>query len=262
MPDKKSQLWSIAVFLGLFLILYFGCNTKSKDQKTLEKSRAQNLEIINIERIVNESKKTLSGYAAAELSALEDQFKNSVEDSTQINLLKSIASLWYSEKQALVSAHYAEQIALKLQNDADAWSICGTTYAIASKQVEDENEKKHAALKSRMAFENVLSIHPDNIDSKINLALSYVDYPDETNPMKGILMLVELNKQNPDNISVLLQLGRLSLGTNQLDKAVDRLLRVIELSPNNKEAHCLLAEVYKRSGEIEKASAEEEICNL
>ena len=79
--------------------------------------------------------------------------------------------------------------------------------------------------------------------------------------MKGILMLLELNKQYPDNVGVLLQLGRLALGTNQLEKAVERLRTLLEIQPDNKEAHCLLAEAYSKMGQSQKAETEFEICN-
>ena len=62
-------------------------------------------------------------------------------------------------------------------------------------------------------------------------------------------MMVDLNKKYPDNINVLMQLGFLSVRTNQTEKALKRFNRVLELDPSNKKAHCMLAEIYGKSGE-------------
>ena len=261
MKLSTAQVSSIIAFVVLFSVLYFGCNTKSKEQSDLVKTRQQNLELINVERIIDEKKKELSGQSLVILSEMESNLAAAEVDSTRITLLKSMASFWYKEEQPLISGYYAGKIAESLESDEQAWSICGTTFAIASKRSDYELVQKHAIKKSRQAYENAISINPENVDHRINLALSYVDFPLEDNPMKGILMLVELNKEDPDNTAVLFQLGRLALGTNQLDKAVERLERVVELEPDNKQAHCLLAEVYMKKGDETKAEKNSEICN-
>ncbi len=245
----------------MFLIIYLGCDTKSKEQAALVTTRAENLEIINIDRVISEAKQQLQGNDLLIIENLELSLGKDKEDSLKIKSLKSIASFWYQKGFPLVSGHYANTIANKLKVDEMAWSICGTTFAIASKSMEDENQQKYAVSKSRLAFENALSINSEKIDNRINLALSYVDFPLQENPMKGVLMLVELNKQYPENSAVLFQLGRLALGTNQLEKAVERLSKVVELTPENKEAHCLLAEAYSKKGDSTNAQKEFEICN-
>lgn len=261
MSRPNQQTLTILCFLGLFAVLYLGCKTKNKEQRAVEKSRANNIELVSTDRLISEARPNMSANGRSDLILLEDQLKNSESDSSMLKIYKALASLWYKENQALISGFYAEKIAL-LENTEDAWSIAGTTYAIAAQRVSDEIEKKHAILKSRTAYENVLSINNNNIDNTINLALSYVDMPEEGNPMKGILMLIDLNKKHPENTQVLMQLGRLALGTNQLDKSVERLSKVISLEPNNRDAHCLLAEAYRKKGDLEKAQQEQNKCDL
>jgi len=255
----RNQLLSIGFFTALFLVLYLGCDTKSKENKALEKSRAQNLELISVDRLIHESRDNISAMSRSEMMTLEQTAKADDSDSTKLNVYRSLASLWYKEGYPLISGHFAEKIA-EIQKNESSWSIAGTTYAIAAQRADDANQKQHAIQKSRSALENALSFDSENIDNKINLALSYVDAPDETNPMKGILMLIELNKKFPDNTSVLFQLGRLALGTNQLDKAVERLSRVVELEPNNREAYCLLAETYEKKGNKAAATQALKFC--
>lgn len=259
---SKYHVTTVLVFLSLFLLTYFGCDTKNKSQKAVEKSRAQNIELISVERLIREAKPGLSANGNSDLLLLEQQLNEIQEDKNKVDTYKAMASLWYSEKHPLISGYYAEKVANILQTDTSAWSIAGTTYAIAGQRVTDETEKKHAVLKSRSAFENVLSLDPENVESRINLALSYVEVPENGMPMKGILMLLDLNKEFPQNTSVLMQLGRLALGTNQLDKAVERLSQVIEIDPSIAQAHCLLAEVYLKKGNKQKAESEMKLCDL
>jgi len=132
------------------------------------------------------------------------------------------------------------------------------------KEVEgSENESNRLELLKRLSgkwFEyqqpHIAGFYAEKVaeleNTKVNLALCYVEYPLQDNPMKGILMLVDLNKNNPDNSLVLTNLGRLAIQTRQYDKAIERLGRVVELDPKNRNANCLLAQAYGEMGNQEK----------
>ena len=254
----RSQYIAIACFLGLFVVLHFGCDTKSKEHKAVEKSRAQNFEHISIDRVIAEAKQNLPVNAKTALMQMNEQLSRADSDSTKVNLHKSLASLWFANEEPLISGHHAEQIA-KIENSAESWNIAGTTYSIAAQRAEADLQRQHAQKKSREALENAISMDSDNINSKINLALSYVE---SEAPMRGIMMLKDLNEEHPENTSVLMHLGKLSIRSGQMDKAVERLTKVIELRPTFKEAHCLLADVYTQKGEIELAKKEKAFCDI
>ena len=78
--------------------------------------------------------------------------------------------------------------------------------------------------------------------------------------MKGILLLRELDAQNPENIAVNSQLARLAIKTGQFDKAIGRLEKVLVKEPNNSKLICLLAEAYSGANNP-KAAAMTEKCN-
>ena len=258
---SREQVLTITFFIVLFLVLYMGCDTKSPTHKLEEKSRAQNFELISMDRLEKEAIADLPISPKTALMDMRQVMQRADSDSIKVKTLKSMASLWYANGQPLISGHYAEKVA-EIEQTPEAWNIAGTTYSIAMQQSAPEsNEKEHAVNKSRQVLENALSMSPENINTKINLALTYVEAPLEDNPMKGILMLVGLNKEHPENTSVLFQLGRLSIQTGQFDKAVARLTKVVELRPTFLEAHCLLAEAYKGQGQTQLAKKELDICN-
>ena len=97
------------------------------------------------------------------------------------------------------------------------------------------------------AFQNAASLNPTKLDYKINLALCYTENPPQDEPMKGILLLRDLDKENPDNAAINIQLARLAIKTGQFDKAIARLEKVLASEPNNKKAVCFLAEAYKNT---------------
>ena len=81
-------------------------------------------------------------------------------------------------------------------------------------------------------------------------------------PMKGIGILRELADSLPDNIPVLLALGRLSIQSGQLDKAKERLQKVLKLEPQNTEALYFMAITEAQSGHTEEAIRLFEMCKL
>ncbi|MBK8737205.1 MAG: tetratricopeptide repeat protein [Saprospiraceae bacterium] len=88
----------------------------------------------------------------------------------------------------------------------------------------------------------------------------YVDKPLTDNPMKGILMLRDLNTKYPNNADVNIQLAKLAIRTGQFDKAVERLEKALALSPQTLSINCLLAEAYNGNGNIEKAKVAMQKC--
>jgi len=256
---KKSQLTAIIICLLILVGSYFGCETKSKTQKTLEKSRAINFEKVSPRNLIKSEKDKLNSEEIALISTIEAQLKQSNADSLQKSeALERLASSWFSLGSPAVSGIYAAEIATNREN-ADAWGIAGTTYLLCLKSAENTDTKDFCFNRSVKALEKAISFDPQNVDHQINLALCYVEKPLEENPMKGIMMLLELNRANPDNVPVLLQIGKLALQTNQVDKAIGRFESVLKLDAKNIEAHCYLADLYEQKN-IDKAKYHSEYC--
>ncbi|HOY12891.1 MAG TPA: tetratricopeptide repeat protein [Saprospiraceae bacterium] len=255
----KAQNIVIILSVVLVALLYFGFDHKPKNIKDLEKTRSQNLEATSIDNLLIAARDQLSVEQNTILQNLKSD-ADKVEGTEKADVLKNYASTWYDYGFPTISGYYAEEIA-KLINDADSWSMAGTTYLLALKGEEDEVTKDFAAEKAVKAFENARSLDPQKVDFQINEALVYVERPLKEEPMKGILMLRDLNTKYPENTAVMNQLARLALQTNQLDRAVERLETVLKLEPENQMAHCLLAEVYDRKGNSELRDQYLATCN-
>ncbi len=66
--------------------------------------------------------------------------------------------------------------------------------------------------------------------------------PDEE-PMKGIMALLNLDKKYPDYLPLQITLSQLAIQTGQWEKAKKRLGVILEKTPNQREANCLMVEL-------------------
>ncbi|MFK7935264.1 MAG: tetratricopeptide repeat protein [Saprospiraceae bacterium] len=249
---NRIQLLTVGAAILLFGILYFSCETKPATQKAIEKTRALAVESTNIETLLLEAKATLSSAAATNILALETQMNDATVDSVKTGVLKELSSEWYQAEHPAIAAFYAEQVAEKTATE-NAWSIAGTTYTICLQRSELDKVRDFCTNRAIAAFESAISLSPDNVAHQTNLALVYTENPPQENPMKGILMLVDLNKKNPENIGVLNNLGRLAMKTGQFSKATERFGQALALEPNNRDAICMISQAYGELNQIELA---------
>lgn len=250
----------IATVIGvvLFSLIYFGLDTKPRKQKALEKSRVVNLEATGVQNIIQDARNTLTKEQSSYLDALIDEVKTASDTTSKLKALMRLSKQWYDVGYPILSGYYAEEIG-KLEKSKDAWSMAGTTYVLGMRSAKDENKRLFARSRAIQSIERAISIDPESVSDRINLALIYVEAPDQ-NPMQGILMLKELNEKYPNNVMVLNQLGRLAIQTNQVEKALSRLTKALSIDPENAKTICLLATAYQMAGDTQKASAYQEKC--
>ena len=256
---NKLQFTIVGLCVLFFLALFFGANTKPANYAEIEKKRSLTAEITDINSLLIEAKPKLSKQEATFILSLEKHVGEASSDSIKTAAYKNLASKWYEYKRADISGFYAEQVA-ELEKTETAWSIAGTTFLLGARQSDTDKIKRFCSSKAVTAFENAISLNPENINHKVNLATCFAENPPKENPMKGVLMLLDLNKQNPESVPVLVTLGRFGIQTGQFDKAVERLNKAIRLDNKNRQAHCLLAEALNGLGEKEAASIAQQNC--
>ena len=255
----KLQIGVVLAALAFFLVLYFGCDTKPENYEEVIQQRELVAESTNINSLLASARKTLQSSQANILLALERQLDEVSIDSAKIEILKNLSGKWYEFGRADISGHYAKTIA-ESANTEEAWSLAGTTFSICVQRAAEEKIKSYCTENALRAFENAVSINPENPQHQLNLAVVYAENPPEDNPMKGILMLLDLNKKHPENVGVLTNLGRLGLQTGQFEKAAKRLEKALEIEPENRAANCLIIRAYEGLGQNDKAASFQKKC--
>jgi len=257
----KLQWTVILSAIGLFFLIYFGCDTKARKQQLLEKTRALQAESTDVSVLLKDAKATLSSSQNGRIFLLEQDLSQVEEDSSRVAQLQRLSGTWFDLGYPAISGFYAQEVA-ELLGTEESWSIAGTTYTICLQRVTEAKVKDYCSGRALRSFENAISLAPDEMAHQVNLALVYTEYPPADNPMRGILMLRELNDAHPNNVLVMNTLARLAIRTGQFDRAIQRLERSLELEPDNQNTICLLATAYKSAGSAYtlKASQFAELC--
>lgn len=259
MKNREQAYYILGAIIVLALLL-FGFDTKPSTQKTLEKSRVLNTPAFDIEGMRAEALKELQADQVHYAETLESQIRFAGSDSTKINLLMSLSGFWYRAGRPLLAGHYARQIA-ELKQDAESWSITGTTFATALSNPEiREDQKVIARDQAVAAFENAISLEPDSISHRINLALSYVEVPESEQPMKGIQMLASLAEKYPDSPLPSYHLASLAMRTGQTGRAQERIEQALSIDSSDVRIVCLAADIYTEASMPEKARHWAEAC--
>ncbi len=249
----KSRIWLLYAGCALLaLIIYFGTDVKSSDQKDLEKSRSLVQQSKSSQVLIREAYHQLSQGQKNQIDELKVLIEKETDESNRLMLLEQLAGLWYSYGRYDVSGHYAEEIANK-RNTPEAWSIAGTTYTLGIKNASDDQIKAFCAERARGSFDQAKLLKPENPEVDLNKAMTYVYLPEETNPMAGIQMLLRVKDQYPDYAPVYRQLGTLAIQTGQYEKALERLRQALNLELEDKKTSCLLVQAFDALGQIDSA---------
>ncbi len=256
---NKSQWVLITLGFLLFVGLFFGFDTKPSKHKVVEKQREIAAVSTDISSLLIDAKAKLDAGSMATVQTLEAEVLSAKTDSAKVELLKKLAGVWYNLQNPSISGHYAEEVAA-IDKSEDAWAIAGTTYSICVGKENDERIKNFCTERAIQTLENAASLNPANLQHKVNLALIYAENPPADNPMKGVLMLIELNDKNPKNPLILTQLGRLAIKTGQYEKAVERLQEALAVDPDNQKAVCFIAQAYEELGDTANAEAFQKKC--
>ncbi len=254
----RLQIIVLSLWAFLTLALYFGFDTKSPDQQEDLEARALSGTTVDVNPVLNAAKESLADADLREIQILEAAEEGSSGEE-KIGYLKELSGKWYRLGQYFIAGHYAKEVA-ELASSGQAWSIAGTTY-IQGISSEDNIIRTASFQEAIQALENAISLEPDSINHRVNLALVYTENPPEDNPMKGIQMLLNLNQKHPENVVVLTTLGRLAMKTGQWDRAEERLQQAVALSPDHQPAVCLLADLYSQRSMAESEEMRER-CEL
>ncbi|MEM8584847.1 MAG: tetratricopeptide repeat protein [Bacteroidota bacterium] len=245
--------------LALLLFMYFVCPVQAPEMTQAEASRKLQLSATSLESMIRAAREELNPSDIATLIGIEEQLEADPPpaDSLRKGLLAQLAGEWFNLGYPGISAVYAEQIA-EINNTAEDWGLAGTSYTICVQRTEEDKVRSFCYEKAEQAYLNAMSLDPEELEYQINLALNYT--LDAQQPMRGILRLRELQEQHPNDPRPLVTLGRLSLQTNQLEKAAERLDAALALDPDLLAARCLRAEVYFRMGDVDSAQRIGEGC--
>ena len=167
-----------------------------------------------------------------QIAGLKVNLQQAKTEAQQVSALEKLAAAFIGADKYDSAAYYAADYADQHPNlphvlRAGQLYFEAQTYAINAQKGQKMGEK------ARMYFEKALSIDPNNLLVKTNLAMTYVDTP---TPMKGISLLREVIEQEPTFVPAIFNLGILAIKSNQFGKGQERFTQILKLEPNNYKA--------------------------
>jgi Flp pilus assembly protein TadD len=161
----------------------------------------------------------------------------------------SLADL-YKEAGKFDSAAWFANEASTFFNTRESRLKAGNAYYEAFTFAVDTKKQRDLAEKAREFLEATVRDEPHNLDAKTKIAMTYVS---SSTPMKGIRMLRDVLAEDPKNETALYDMGMLSVQSGQFDRAVERLVELVEINPRHIQGQLLLGVAYLNSGDKEKA---------
>ena len=258
----RTQWIVLGTCLFLFGLIYFGFDTKAPDRGLVERSRGLIAEqTADLDPLYARAREALTTGQLAQLSDLEAELAEQTTDSGRVAVYEALSRNYFEFGQLALAGHYARELA-EISNTEEAWSIAGTTFGYCVQQVQEETPREFCTRGAISAFENAISLAPEEVSHRVNLALVLTSNPPPDNPMRGVLMLRQLQEEHPENVLVLTSLARLALQTGQVERALQRLEQALALDPEDRNANCLAASAYRAAGQENEAARYAARCEL
>jgi tetratricopeptide (TPR) repeat protein len=254
------QKGQIALGVGtiiLALALYFGGKTVVKKEQTAKVSTGS----FSFEQYEEQQTAKLLPAEKSQLAAITEALKavKPADTATFKKLYLQTSDFWKNLNNPALGAYYFYQFA-KVEGTKVAMENAGDVLVSAYKSTEDSVILNNLITFALRSYEDAVLKDGNDVDLKIKLADAYVQGSQE--PMKGIGILRQLSDSLPDNVPVLLALGRLSIQSGQYDKAKERLQKILQLEPQNTEALYFLAITEAQLGHDDEAIRLFEMCKL
>jgi tetratricopeptide (TPR) repeat protein len=217
---------------GLLTVLLFIAPRIAPGEKVQEKTNVS-------------SDASLSVYAEMAAKSLDPSVKIRHNSHLKAKRYDSLAVLWDSRRRPDLGAFYFEQLAIASGRPGD-WFTAGNRYYNSVRFCQDESEIPVLYQSAVRSFRKGLGKDPGNTDARIMLATCYVEGSD--NPMEGITMLREIEKTDGNNVKLQMSFAAFSMKSGQLDKAIQRFRKVLEVDSSHIEAYLHLADAYEQKG--------------
>lgn len=252
---------SLAVAIILVALLYWGGNTvppRGKAEVAMQRPSSAGevspgpgtMKPASVDSIITASKQQLPKTVADTVSTIENELA-AIRDSSQMAVVFNKLSATYERAKFYRPAFYYKALAAKLENSEKTLTFAGQLLLELMENEHDRSLQLWEASEAITVLERALQINGKNEEATLALAAAYIQGSDQ--PMKGVMMLREMTKEQPDHVAANMLLGRMSIQSNQLDKAVTRFETVLKKEPNNKEALYFLAQAHEGLGNKAKA---------
>jgi tetratricopeptide (TPR) repeat protein len=247
----KATLW-VAFFLLVIVLSYLGFNKNEAkyDFKQLADKKNSDMQV----QTQSEFENTLKNIGSS-----SNVVKPDVLTSNDTNRLMLSIQLLDTMKQFLYAAVLSERLA-NIQKSESDYLKAARFYLMELYKHDESSNELMLTKKAKENLEKCLSINENNLDAKVDLAVSIYNLNKMQTPenqmdlMKPALLLREVVASDSNHLDGLYYLGKLAVESNQLEKAIVRFKKLVSLQPQNREFYLELSQIYAMMGNKEEST--------
>jgi tetratricopeptide (TPR) repeat protein len=243
---KKQQFILVGSGVVVLCLIYFFGKTIPPKKNPGAVAAAASPKEISFNTILEASKKQLTPAQQAQVAQLETAVVRGDVKQQQEKVYKQLANFWKDSAHLLLPYGYYTAEAAKLENSQKSLTFAAQFFLEGIRRQDNPELQRWMGIEAKELFEKALQIAPDNDSLKIGLGSCYLLGGISDSPMEGIMKIREVAERDPENMYAQFMLGLGGMISGQFDKAIDRLLKVVQHQPENVEAILMLAEAYER----------------
>ena len=246
---KRIYLASAGTAL-LLALLVFG---KTQIEKPPVADTHEATPKFNVQAAIKEEKQKLSTTQLLYVTNIENNITRGDVKKQAENQYTHLADFWKDSASAIIPYIYYLSEAAKLDNSEKNLTFAARFILENMRREPKADVKVWEAELAATLFEKALVLNPGNDELKVGLGSCYIYgegmVGDATQTMKGIQHLLEVVRKDSNNMQAQMVLGIGGVISNQLDKAVERLQKVVDFDAHNLEAVSWLADGYAAKGD-------------
>jgi hypothetical protein len=202
--------------------------------------------------VLHYAKQHLSAEQLTRINYLEHTISRGDVKDQRIHILHQLAAFWSDTAKTFAPFAWYTAEAARLENSEKSLTFAARLFLNSLVEENDSRIKEWEAFQAKDLFERSLKLNPNNDSSKVGLGEVYL-FGGIAMPMQGISLIKEVATKDSNNIYAQMSLGRASLMSNQIEKAVEHFKKVVSLQPNNIEAIFRVAEIAEQMGKKKDA---------
>ena len=252
---KRTQwiIFGIALLIAAALFAasekqFFGPPKTKKPQLELANQSSQ----LSADSVLYHAKQHLSADQITHINFLENSISRGDVKDQQLHVYHQLARFWGDTARAFAPFAWYTAEAARLENSEKSLTFAARLFLDSLVEENDSQLKQWEAFQAKDLFERSLKLNQNNDSAKIGLGETFL-YGGIAMPMKGISLIREVATKDSNNIYAQMSLGRASLMSNQIEKAVEYFKKVVSLQPNNIEAIFRVAEIGEQTGNKKEA---------